>query len=153
MTEGHPTFEFELPEPPAQTGSRSSRNWRAKWRRKRDAKRKTWAAAITQLRPFRTPPERVRIHAHFRLYARRDPTNLYRDLKPVIDALKAEPAPSDTLAWKQGLFLDRGYFVDDDHVDFGDVSQEIDRDNRGLTLRLEVLDEDWTPPDRTEEET
>lgn len=142
------SLTLDLPEPPAQSGRKG---WRTKWRTKHDCKEAVWAAAVRQVIPFPDPPCSVRVHAHYRLHARRDPTNLYGDAKPVLDALKAEPAPNDRLRWRNGLWLGRGYFLDDDLLEFGDVDQEIDRDDRGLRLILDVTDESWRPPDRLED--
>lgn len=136
---------LDLPEPPAQSGRKG---WRSQWTKTKKAKRATWTAAVQQVRPFHHPPERVRIHAHFRLWAKRDQFNLAHDLKPVIDALKQEHNGRDSLDWRQGVCTELGYFVDDDEAEIGEMTQEINRDDRGVTLTIEVLDEDWEPPKR-----
>lgn len=138
---------LDLPEPPSQT---SRKGWRTQWRRTHRTKRKTWMAAVAQVTPFENPPERVRIHGHFRLWNPRDKWNLPHDLKPVIDALQQNHRSQDKLTWRENangvpVYPDRGYYVDDKDAERGRVTQEVDRENRGLTLTIEVLDEDWNP--------
>ena len=98
--------------------------------------------SVSQVTPFCDPPRRVRVHLHYRLHSRRDPLNLFYDAKPVIDSLKQTPATRDRLKWKQGIWLMRGYFIDDDELVVGRVTQEVDRKHRGLTLTIEPLAED-----------
>lgn len=77
--------------------------------------------AISQVRPPKPPPERVKVRAHLRLWNLRDDDNLTASIKWALDALKGE------------------YFVDDDpaHLTIESVTQEIDRGNRGLTIEIE----------------
>lgn len=126
-----------LPEPPSQAGRKG---WRSQWRKVRATKAATWAAAIQQATPLRDPPARVRIDLRYRLYSRRDPANLWYDAKPVLDALKASHERQDRLTWRGGLYLDRGYFLDDDLMELGSAKQKIDRANRGLTLIMTTLE-------------
>ena len=130
---------LRLPEPPAQIGGRSA-HWRGKWAKVDAYKRAVWQAAIQQHEPEPCPPERVRIHLDYRLYARRDPANLYADAKPLLDALKQRPSARDRLQWKSGIWLMRGYYVDDDVLEFGTVTQRVDRDDRGVTVTIEALE-------------
>lgn len=141
---------LDLPEPPSQYGNP---DWRRAMRRKRDAKQATWRAAVGQVEPFDDPPERVRIHAHFRLWNRRDPYNLPRDLKPVVDALQRDLSASDSRDWRVSpngtpLWPERGYIAEDDDAELGLITQTIDRDDRGVTLYVEILDPGWEPPNR-----
>ena len=129
---------LDLPEPPRQGGGRS-KHWRGQWAKINNYKRDVWLAAIRQHEPEIDPPEAVRVGLHYRLWARRDPSNLYADAKPLIDALKQRPATRDKLTWKMCIWLDRGYFVDDDQLIFGVVDQEIDRKNRGVTVTIEPI--------------
>ena len=103
-------------------------------------KRATWAAAVTQVKPNRTPPHQVRVRAHFRLHQARDEDNLKASLKYVLDALRL-PSPRDKLRWRQGLYLEHGYLVDDSpvHCRIEEPTQEVDRKNRGLTLIIETV--------------
>lgn len=128
---------LELPEPPGQSGQKG---WRSQWWKVRAYKADAWAAAVQQVRPSPDPPRRVRVHLHYRLWNLREQPNLYVDAKPVLDALKQTPSSRDKLAWKNGMFLMRGYFVDDDGVEFGEVTQEVDRSNRGVTVRIEPIE-------------
>lgn len=129
---------LELPEPPRQGGG-TSMHWRGKWAKLNAYKADVWAAAIQQVKPMKDPPRIAIIHLHYRLWSRREPVNLYVDCKSLIDALKQRHPPRDRLTWKQGLFLDLGYYVDDDQLQFGNVTQEIDRKRRGVTLTIERL--------------
>jgi hypothetical protein len=129
---------LDLPEPPRQGGGRS-RHWRGQWAKINAYKRSVWLAAIQQQTPSRKPPEKARVALQYRLWARRDPSNLYADAKPLLDALKQRPASRDKLRWKAGVYLDRGYFVDDDYLEFGSVTQEVDRNNRGVTVTIEPI--------------
>ena len=131
---------LELPEPPRQGGGRS-KHWQGSWSKLNAYKRDCWQAAIQQHTPSPDPPKAVKVHLHYRLHSRRDPSNLYGDVKPAIDALKLVPASRDKLKWKQNMFLMRGYYWDDDQLVFGNVTQEINRTRRGLTLIIEPLDE------------
>ena len=131
---------LELPEPPRQGGGRS-KHWQGSWAKLNAYKRDCWQAAIQQHTPSPDPPKAVKVHLHYRLHSRRDPSNLYGDFKVVGDSLKQVPASRDRLKWKQGVWLMRGFYVDDDQLVFGNVTQEICRTNRGLTLIIEPLDE------------
>lgn len=139
---------LDLPEPPAQSGRKG---WRSQWRKAVKTKRKTWMAAVGQLEPFENPPKEVRIHAHFRLWNPRDDWNLVADLKPVIDALESRTHRDDRVTWRENaegipVYPERGYFQDDKYAKRGRVTQEVDRENRGLTLTIEVLDPNFSPP-------
>ena len=138
MGDGLNIIILDLPEPPRQGGGRS-KHWRGQWAKINKYKRDVWLAAIQQSDPLLTPPKAVRVALHYRLWARRDPSNLYADAKPLLDALKQRPATRDKLTWKMCVWLDRGYFVDDDHLVFGDVTQEVDRKNRGVTVTIEPI--------------
>lgn len=131
---------LDLPEPPAQIGGRS-RHWRGKWAKVNAYKADVWAAAVQQVKPKRNPPSKVTVHLHYRLWNRRDPANLYADAKPLLDALKQEHSTRDRLKWKNGLYRDQAYYTDDDELQFGQVTQEIDRENRGVTCVIE-----WEEP-------
>ena len=128
---------LELPEPPSQSGGRK-KHWRAKWAQVNSYKKAVWESALSQQIPSPSPPRRVRIDAHFRLFSRRDPLNLPGDLKVAVDALKQVPASRDRLAWKL-IYPMRGYFVDDNQAELGTVTQEIDRKNRGLKLTITAI--------------
>lgn len=129
-------------------------HWRWVWTTKRD----TWVAACTEpanVKPFKEPPRRVRIIGHFKVpYNLRDEGGLQESLKPVVDALKRKhhggisnktgKAYGDQLKWRSGLYLDRGYIIDDspDMVEYGLHTQETvpGKQYGGLTLTLEVLE-------------
>lgn len=141
----HPVVTLDLPEPETrQSGQHGS--WQVEAAARKKQKRKAWTAAVSQVRPFEDPPARVRLHAHFRLWNLRDPWNLPGDLKYVIDALEQAARGGDELEWRRGLWPDCGYFVDDADAERGLITQEVDRDDRGLTLVVEVLDPDWEDP-------
>lgn len=95
-------------------------------RRKMEFQRATWLKAASQALPLEAPPERVRISAHFVMWNRRDEDNLTGSLKWVLDALK-QRQPSEK--WRRGVFLGRGYFVDDDpaHLELDKPTQEMKR--------------------------
>lgn len=140
-----PVYRLDLPEPPTM---QSHVNWRSRAGQVRKVKQAVWASACSCVRPFREPPGRVRLHAHFRLWNRRDPWNLPGNLKPVIDALQQTSTAVDPEDWRGGLFEGRGYLIDDADAEVGVITQEIDRDDRGLTLWVEVTDPDFEAPDR-----
>jgi len=131
---------LELPEPPRQGGGRSA-HWRGQWAKLNAYKIDAWAAAVQQVKPSPDPPARVRVSLAYRFHSRRDPPNLYVDAKVVLDTLKQVHPTRDKLRWKSGMFLMRGYFVDDDLLEYGSVSQVVDRENRGVTVTIEVLTE------------
>ncbi len=129
------TFTLELPVPMAQ--NQVSGNFMSAARQKKAYQRAAWTHAITQSRPDRDPPGHVTLSAHFRLYGPlRDEDGLW--LKWVLDTLRQHQTGS--LAWRQGVYDQCGYFVDDDpaHLTLGPVTQEIDRKHVGLAVTLEA---------------
>lgn len=120
-----------LPEP--SSPNRAPSHAMVRHRGKRGYQRLAWGMACAQCVPPAEPPARVRIDAHFRLHLLRDDDNLRASLKYVLDALRQRQANP---RWRRGIYEDRGYFIDDDpaHLALGDVTQAIDRRDRGLTL-------------------
>lgn len=135
---GHVTLD--LPEPPSRNKIERL-NWRAKRGTIRRYKADVWAAACEQVRPSPEPPAAAVIDAHLRLWNPRDPTNLEGDMKYVLDALKQRPATNDNLRWRDGIYIMRGYFIDDDQVTWGTVTQEVDRGRRGVTVTIRPVPE------------
>jgi len=127
-----------LPEPP------NVANRRIHWAEKNRYKALCWARACEQVRPFATPPPLVRVHAHFRLHQLMDPRdNLPARLKFVLDCLKQNQPTTGKLGWRNGLFVARGYLWDDDPGSLdpgGELTQEVDRKNRGVTVTIEPLE-------------
>lgn len=80
-----------------------------------------WAQALQQKPRGWTPLERFRIDAELHLHTLRDPLELAGCLKLHVDAL-----------------IHAGIIADDSRHNLivGDVSQIVDRKNRGVTLRL-----------------
>ncbi len=105
-------------------------------RAKRKYQREAWVAAVCQDPPSDPPPARVIVRADFRVRNLRDDDNLSASLKWVLDALRQRQRGK--LHWRQGLYDQRGYFVDDDptHLILSDVSQRIDRKQAGVTLTV-----------------
>lgn len=124
---------LELPEPPSVNALPSHPMERHK--AKRAYQRRTWVKACIQSPPPVVPPQTVRIDAHFRLYALRDEDNLVASLKWVFDSLRWAQAD---VAFRSGVYEGRGYFVDDSpqYMTLGNVTQEVNRLNRGLTLTI-----------------
>lgn len=135
---------LHLPEPDSPNQAPQHPMERVRW--KNGIKWRTWKAAIQQEKPVTDPPDPVLVTAHFRLWNLRDEDNLAGgSLKWVLDALRL-PREADDVSWRRGLYERKGYITDDspDHMTLGEVTQEIDRSNRGLTLSildLEKLDE------------
>ena len=108
---------------------------------KRKYQKKCWAVAIAQAKPPRDPALAVRVDAHFRVHNIRDEAdNLPASLKWVLDSLRQKQ--QGKLNWRQGIYDKCGYFIDDNprHLIKGDVTQVIDRKNKGLTLVLTVIE-------------
>lgn len=101
---------------------------------KRRYQKKCWAAAVSQQKPDRDPPEHVTIRAHFRVHNLRDDDGL--DLKWVLDTLRQ--AQTGNLRWRKGLYDECGYFIDDDpaHLTLLKSTQAVDRKNKSLTLEI-----------------
>lgn len=140
---------LDLPEPPSPNDLHPHPKERIK--QKNGVRRKTWQAAISQRRPVSDPPDPVLIRAHFRLHNLRDPAdNLPASLKYVLDALRL-PSEGDRLHYRGGLYERKGYFVDDSpkHLVIDEVTQEIDRSDRGLTLKIVDLAALSSSPDLT----
>lgn len=111
--------------------------------------------------PMADPPDPVRITAHYRIRHNdgipskglRDPGSLQSSLKSVIDALKKVPASSDKLKWRNGLYTEKGYIVDDGplNVTYGEHSQQTvpTPASEELILTIEPVEElpiDTNPP-------
>lgn len=128
-------IEFDLPEPPSLNAAPQHPMQRVRW--KNDVRRRTWEAAISQHMPVSDPPDPVLVKAHLRLHNERDPDNLVSSLKYTLDSLRL-PDEGDNLRYRGGLYESKGYFVDDspEHMVLDEVTQEIDRSNRGLTLTI-----------------
>lgn len=63
--------------------------------------------------PFADPPSHVTVEAVFHFCRQpRDEDNLQAGLKWTLDALRQRQRGN--LKWRHGLWLNRGYFVDDD---------------------------------------
>ncbi|MFW6083759.1 MAG: hypothetical protein ACODAA_00930 [Gemmatimonadota bacterium] len=115
-------IRLELPEPPSLANKRW--HWAERNRRKNAYQHDAYYMALDQQKPPKPPPEKVRIRAHLRLWNLRDEDNLDASLKWPLDALEG------------------AYYVDDSprHLEIVEVTQEIDRKNRGLTLEIEVVE-------------
>ena len=109
---------LELPEPP------NVANRRIHWAAKRLYRNQAWAYARSKVQRTHPIPEKVRVSLHFRLWALMDEDNLVARCKLPIDALKGE------------------YFIDDDpaHMELGEVTQEVNRKDRGVTVSVEVVE-------------
>jgi Holliday junction resolvase RusA-like endonuclease len=88
-------------------------------RAKNKAKRAAWQSAVGQSEPPVSPPQRVTIHAHFLVKRRRDEDKLPASLEWILDALKQKQATEEISKHRftrEGIpvYLERGYFVDDD---------------------------------------
>lgn len=82
--------------------------------------------------------------AHFRLATKpRDFENLVMSLKYVRDALKQRQPEDDPLRWREGLYVDKGFFVDDDpsRCELADVTQETGAEEPGLRVTIEPIEE------------
>jgi hypothetical protein len=126
-----------LPEPPS-VNRNSKQAHRYSAARERNAyKAHVWTAACRQLAPFVEPPAYVRIDAELRLFGLRDRDNAWSSLKWALDALRQKQRQS-VPAYRHGLYLGRGFFIDDDDAHLGLVppTQRIERGNRGLTLTI-----------------
>lgn len=115
---------------------------------KNKAKREAWQSAIGQAEPPVHPPQRVTIHAHFLVKRRRDEDKLPASLEWILDALKQKQqvqAISKTRFTREGvpLYLERGYFVDDDPKHLSLICTQDTAKGRepGLTLRITP---EWT---------
>lgn len=94
---------------------------------KREYQARCWFEAVRQERPDENPPVMVTVHAMLLRCNRgtfRDEDGLKGGLKFLLDAL-AQKQRGD-LSWRSGLFVDRGYFVNDSprHLRLGEVWQE-----------------------------
>lgn len=133
-------IEFHLPIPPSRNKVEKAHPIHTH-KAKRKYQRAAWAAAVSQHKPFRDPPEQMMIKCHFRLYGPlRDEDGL--DVKWVLDALRQHQVGNQR--WRRGLYTECGYFVDDSprHLIVSKSTQEIDRSvrkDRGLRVRLEVF--------------
>jgi len=132
-----------LPEPPSKNKLRSAaysggegyaRHLRHTY------KRAVWAEALGQKLPTTDPPSPVLVSAHFRLHGLRDEDNLYASLDLICDALRC-PREGETMDWRQGIAVRKGFFVDDNPRDMtlGEITQEIDRADRGVTVTIADL--------------
>ena len=129
-------MRFELPEPPSP--NTRPRHAMAAVRWKNDYKRRVWMHACKQRKPMKKPPEIVTINAVVRLRNLRDPDNLHASMKYLLDALRL-PHGSEKDDWKLGVHQGKAFFTDDDPGRLTiNVTQEIDRKNRGVSL--EILD-------------
>lgn len=134
------TVRLDLPEPPSPNAAPQHPMERVRWKNR--TRWETWKAAVQQEPPTTDPPDPVLVVARFRLHQPRDEDNLISSLKYVLDALRL-PDEGEDVGWRRGLYTAKGYIVDDspDHLTLGVVHQEVDRNNRGLTLELIPLEE------------
>ena len=126
------TLELPLPDSP----NRAPAHHMARHRWKRAYQRAAWIAAVAAAKPLRDPPPFVRVTAHMRVHIPRDDDNKHASLKFVLDALRQS---QKSRKWRGGLYSECGYFVDDDpkHLELVNVSQEVNRKDKGLMLVLE----------------
>lgn len=131
----HRPITLWLPEPPSVNKNRKQANKYSAARERNFYKAQVWAEACRQRRPRFDPPAYVRIDAELRLFSVRDTDNAWGSLKWVIDALKLRQKRE---TFRHGLYIGRGYFVDDDPAHIGLVPpvQTIDRGGRGLLLTV-----------------
>lgn len=123
-----------LPVPPSPNRV-NTRNHMARHRSKRKYQKRAWSVAINQAKPWRDPPAHVTVHAHFRVHNLRDHDNLKGSLKWTLDALRQKQSGKD---WRNNVYSLCGFLVDDnpEHMTLGEVTQEIDRANKGVTLTI-----------------
>ncbi len=126
---------LKLPLPPSPNRVRTNR-W-AKRDQLNAYKRECWLKAVQQSMPPRRPAERMQYTAVFGVYRLRDEDNLEASLKPVLDALKRYQRSED---WKEGAYLGRGYFWDDDPGHLLQArkprQERVAMKDQGLTLML-----------------
>lgn len=118
----HPTLTLTLPLPPSRNVTAGMHHM-ALHRITSDYKRRAWLAALGQHAP-RHPedlPRAVDLHLTFLTKWERDEDGC--DPKYAIDALKAKQRGK--VAWRNGLAVEKGYFVDDnpDHAKLVGVQQ------------------------------
>ena len=126
---------LELPEPPSPNDEPWHPMQKVRWKNR--TKKRTWFSALGQEMPVFHPPERVRIISSFRFHELRDEDNLVGSLKWVLDALRL-PRGNESVAWREGLYERKGYFVDDAprYCTIEMPTQTIARGRRGLTLEI-----------------
>ena len=123
-----------LPLPPARNYVEGMMNPIQKGRVKNQYRRKVWAAAIQQHKPFFEPPPHVRMRLLYRVKREHDVDGL--DLKWLLDALGQKQLTD----WRQGLASSKGYYVDDKpaNLTWEKPSQHVDpKAPQGLDLILE----------------
>jgi len=135
---------LDLPEPPSpnEVSSAAYGHRMQAVRLKNDYKRTCWVEAMSQVTPTADPPKRALVSAHFRLHNLRDPDGLVGSLKYVLDAIRC-PQEGEDVSWRRGLAERKGYLADDGPPNcvLCDVTQEIDRSARGVTVRITPVEE------------
>lgn len=112
---------LDLPLPP--NVANTSWHWAVKRRAKKRYEERAYYAAREQHRPA-LPTGKVRVSLHFRTWNPLDEDNLVARAKWPIDALKGAWLTDDSPA----------------HMELGDVTQEVERSDRGVTVTIEPMD-------------
>ena len=133
-------IHLKLPVPPSPNAlpSHPMELHKVKNRYRRDA----WLRAVSQHKPIMDPPEFVTVMAIFYTSQEWDEDNLSAGMKFVLDCLKQKQ--TGKVAWKQGLFMDAGYFIDDDpsHMKLDGIPiQAINRNDRRVEIIIRWGDE------------
>lgn len=130
-------MKITLPLPPS---TNAVSEGRAAHYQKKAYQERAWVAAIQQRVPLHDPPERVTVRMHFYVHNLRDEDNRDTSVKWILDALKQKQRGS--LAWRQGAYDQRGYFIDDDprHMTLGRITQEILRSHKRAVIWLTELE-------------
>ena len=104
---------------------------------KRRYQKTVWVAAVMQHKPSIDPPVAVVVSAEFFVHSLRDEDNLKASLKDLLDALRQKQ--TGNIDWRQGLYDQCGYFIDDNpaHMTLGSVTQQVDRKNKRVEVTIE----------------
>lgn len=133
-------IRLTLPLPP-NPNDWGSVNKMAEAKKKNDYRKKAWIAAVSQAKPPRRPPSKARLVATVYTPESWDPDNRNASLKWVLDTLKQ--VQRGKMYWRNGLYDQCGYFVDDDddHIKLlGQVHQEIDREDPRIEVAISYDD-------------
>lgn len=107
---------------------------------KNEYRERCWIAAVRAVQPKAEQdlPAKVVVRSTFYIRNRRDEDNLKASLKACLDTLKARQ--TGKCDWRNGLYTEKGYFIDDDpdrcHV--AEPRQFIDRRDPRLVLEIEA---------------